>query len=119
MGNETPEETLNRIATTTVCAPEQVREVVRLALEALHRRAACDETNVTAALEGCYFTFGEGACYHLGGILEEARTGTDPELPWSEFFSRFSPGTWDQFQPIFDEWMKNRNDARKGHDETK
>jgi len=36
-------EILNRIAATTACEPEQVREIVRLALEALHKIAFCDE----------------------------------------------------------------------------
>jgi hypothetical protein len=117
VANESPQDILKRIAAATVCEPEQVREVVHLALEALHKIAVCDERNVTAALMESCWIFGDGACYHLGGILEEARIGGGSDLPWSEFFARFSPDTWHQFKPIFDQWMKDRTEARKSLDD--
>jgi hypothetical protein len=116
MPNESSKDILNRIASATVCEPEQVREVVRLAFETLHKIAFCDEKNVTAALVECYYTFGEGPCYHLSGILEEARIGTDSELPWSEFLARFSPQSWPQFGPIREQWAKNKTEDRKALD---
>jgi len=116
MAIEESPEILKRIASETVCAPEQVCEIVRLALEALHKIAFCDETNVTAALMQCYYTFGEGACFHLGGILEEARIGSDSEIPWSEMLLRFCPESWNQFKPILGQWAKDRTEARKALD---
>ena len=86
-------EILNRIAATTACEPEQVREIVRLALEALHKIAFCDERCLTGSLMECYWIFGEGACYHLGGILEEARIFHDSDIPYSEFLQRFAPNS--------------------------
>jgi hypothetical protein len=117
MALEPSSEIVNRIASQTVCEPEQVREIVRLAFEALHKIAFCDERNVTAALMECCWTFGEEACYHLGGILEEARVGTDPGIPWSEFFLRFYPDSPRQFRPIVEEWAKDRTKDRKALDD--
>jgi hypothetical protein len=114
---EDPSEVLNRIAATTACEPEQVREVVRLALETLHKIAFCNEKSVTAALTECRWMFDEGACYHLGGILEEARRNCDPGTSWSEFFLRFSPGSWHQFRPVLEHWANERSEARKALDE--
>ncbi len=109
-------EILNRIAATTACEPEQVREIVRLALEALHKIAFCDERCLTGSLIECYWIFGDGACYHLGGILEEARIFHDSDIPYSEFLQRFSPDSWHQFKPVIAQWMKERSEARKAHD---
>ena len=93
-------EILNRIAATTACEPEQVREIVRLALEALHKIAFCDERCLTGSLMECYWIFGDGACYHLGGILEEARIFHDSDIRYSEFLQRFAPDSWQQFKPV-------------------
>lgn len=118
MSNEQPEATLKRIAAATVCEPEQVREVVRLALQALHKTAFCDERNVTAALMQCCWAFGDEACFHLGGILEEARIATDPTLSWSEFMARFLSHAQNQLSPIIDEWRKDKTEDRKALDGT-
>jgi hypothetical protein len=61
------------------------------ALRGLHRASVTDHRSVTAAVMATYFEVGPEACYHLAGILEEARVSTDPELPWSETMNRFPP----------------------------
>jgi hypothetical protein len=115
MPNEQPETLLKRIAAATVCEPEQVREVVRLSLQALHKVAFCDEKNVTAAVMQCCWAFGDEACFHLTGILEEARIGTEG-LPWSEFMARFLPDTKHQLSPIIDAWVRDKSEDRKALD---
>jgi hypothetical protein len=117
MSREEPEAMLKRIAAATVCEPEQVREIVRLCLQALHKTAFCDEKNVTAALMECCWAFGDEACFHLGGILEEARIGTSGDKPWSEFMARFLPQAKHQLSPITDEWVKTKSADRKALDD--
>lgn len=116
MSRERPEALLQRIAAATVCDPEQVREIVRLSLQALHKTAFCDEKNVTAALMECCWAFGDEACFHLAGILEEARVGTSGDIPWSEFMARFLPHAKHQLSPIIDEWVTDKTDDRKALD---
>ncbi|MGH9686292.1 MAG: hypothetical protein ACRD5K_04275 [Candidatus Acidiferrales bacterium] len=113
---EEPRELVNRIAAATACEPEQVFEVVRLAFQALHKTAFCDEKNVTAALMQCCWAFGDEACFHLSGLLEEARVGTDHELPWSEFMARFLPDAQRQLSPIIDEWQNDKTEDRRAFD---
>jgi hypothetical protein len=69
-----PEKIIAEICQASDCSPEQMRIIVSIALRSLHKIAVCDERNVTAAIMECYWLFGDEACYHLGGILEEART---------------------------------------------
>lgn len=116
MPNEQPEALIKRIATATLCEPEQVREVVCLTLQALHKTAFCDEKNVTAALMQCCWAFGDEACFHLGGILEEARIGIRGDIPWSEFMARFLPHAQQQLSPIINEWQKDKTEDRRALD---
>lgn len=104
---------LAQICAETGCTGEQMRQAVGAAFEALHKIAFCDERNVTAALMESYFAFGARACYHLGGILEQARINADSDLPWSETLMRIAPAEWKQFQPLVDNWLDRRSEQRK------
>ena len=104
---------LDQISTQTGSTGDQVCEAVGAALEALHKIAFCDEDSVTGAIRECAFIFGSRACYHLVGILEEARINTDPELPWSETMNRFMPSEWKKFQPLMENWLDQDCEQRK------
>ncbi len=94
------------------CPPEQVSKVATAALKVLHKIAYGDERNVTAALMQCYWMFGSEACYHLGGLLEEARIWTDSELSWSETLERLDPEL-KEYSAILDEWAALKSQERK------
>ena len=104
---------LDQICAQTGSTDDQVCEAVGAALEALHKIAYCNEENVTAAIMECAFIFGPRACYHLVGILEEARINTGPDLPWSETMNRFMPSEWKEFRPLIENWLKQRSEQRK------
>lgn len=117
MTKERPESTVNRIAEATACTPRQVRETVRLALEALHKVAFYELGNVTTAATECRWAFGGEACFHLVGILEQARIWKDSDLPWSEFSARFLHDIRAEVAPIMDEWGRDKSDERKAIDD--
>ena len=104
---------LREICEISGCSSEQVRTIVGLGLRTLHKVAVCHEWNVTAAIMECYWAFGEEACYHLGGILEEARRQGSSDIPWSEAYARFAPGNWDKFRPVLERWQDERSEARR------
>ena len=108
---------LAQISAQTGSTNDQVREAVGAALEALHKIAFCDEDSVVGAIKECAFIFGSRACYHLVGILEDARINTDPELPWSETMDRFMPSEWEQFRPLMEDWLEQRSERRQLLDE--
>jgi hypothetical protein len=110
------EEVLEQICQMTGCSREQVRAVVGLAMEALHRVAFCDDGAVTASIMECMWMFGDKACYHLGGILEVARIEEDHDLPWYETYARFAPETLTKFDPLLETWMEQRSPGRKARD---
>jgi hypothetical protein len=72
-------------------------------LRHLHKCAFTDKMAMTAALLEVYFNFGPEACYHFGGILETARTRSDPDLPWAETLERFAPEV-KSFSSVLSEW---------------
>ena len=111
------EDILAHISAQTGSTDDQIREAVETALEALHKIAFCDEDSVVRAIRECAFIFGSRACYHLVGILEDARINTDPELPWSETMYRFMPSEWEQFRPLMENWLEQRSEQRKLLDE--
>lgn len=104
---------LAQISAQTDSTDGQVREAVGAALESLHKIAFCDEDGVVGAIRECAFIFGSRACYHLVGILEEARINTDPEIPWSETMCRFMPSEWERFRPLMENWLEQRSEQRK------
>lgn len=104
---------LAQISAQTDSTDDQVREAVGAALEALHKIAFSDEDGVVGAIRECAFIFGSRACYHLVGILEEARINTDPEIPWSETMYRFMPSEWERFRPLMENWLEQRSEQRK------
>ena len=50
------------------------------------------------------FCFGLEACYHLTGILENARTVASSDIPWSETLRRFAPEAGVYFA-IVERWL--------------
>jgi hypothetical protein len=106
------ERLLREICEISGCSTEQVRTIVGLGLRALHKVAVCHEWNVTGAMMECYWAFGEEACYHFGGILEEARRQGRADS-WSETYARFAPGSWDKFRPVLEGWQGERSEARR------
>ncbi len=60
-------------------------------LRGLHRAALVEQCGLTGAMQEAYFCFGQEACYHFVGLLEEQRLNHDPDIPWSETISRFAP----------------------------
>ena len=113
----TTQNILAEISAQTGSTDDQIREAVGAAIEALHKIAVCDEDGVVGAIRECTFIFGSRACYHLVGILEDARINTDPELPWSETMYRFMPSEWEQFRPLMEHWVEQRSEQRKLLDE--
>jgi hypothetical protein len=112
-----PEPIVNQICAATGFNERQVREVVGMALEHLHKSAFCHEHNVTEAMRQSMWCFGGKACFHLGGILEQARIGTSGDIPWSEFMCRFAPDLGEQYGPVVESWMSDRSEGRKQMDE--
>ena len=104
---------LAQISAQTGSTDAQVCEAVGASLEALHKIAFCGEDSVAGAIRECAFIFGSRACYHLVGILEDARINTDLELPWSATMYRFTPSEWEQFQPLMENWVEQRSEQRK------
>ena len=97
---------------------EQLVQVATVVLKRLHKVSVCDEESTTAAIMDCMWSFGDEACYHLGGILEEARQHTGPEGdPWTETYLRFAPDL-KRFRPVLDGWMDDRTEARKRLDKS-
>ena len=109
------EEVVQQICKATGCSPEQVRDVVGLAMEALYKIAFCDDGALTAAIMECMWMFGDKACYHLGGIMEAARIQAD-DIPWSETYARFAPEILTKFDPLLETWMEQRSPGRKARD---
>jgi hypothetical protein len=107
---------VNQICAAAGCSENQIIEAVSMALEHLHKVAFCHEHNVTEAITQCMWCFGGQACFHLGGILEQARIGTSNDIPWSEFILRFAPDLGKQFGPIVEKWMSQRSEERKNLD---
>ena len=107
---------VNQICAATRCSENQVIEVVGMVLEHLHKVAFCHEHNVTEAVMQCMWGFGGQACFHLGGILEQARIGTSGDIPWSEFILRFAPDLGEQYGPVVESWMSERSEERKSLD---
>ncbi len=104
-GSYTP--SLEQVAAEAGISKHQARQAVTAALRALHRVAVTDPKGATAALMESYFCFGGEACFHVFGLLEEARTHGDPDLPWSETIERFAP----QLRPyasVVDKWVRDR-----------
>jgi hypothetical protein len=110
------ERIINQICEETGCSETQVIKVVGMALEHLHRVAFCHEHNVTEAMVQCMWGFGGQACFHLGGVLEQARTGTSGDIPWSEFILRFAPDLAEQYRPVVESWMSQRSEERRNLD---
>ena len=99
-------EEVDRIAQATGCSPAQVEEVAGLVLKALHRSAVCNDDMLDGMLRDCLLSFGEAACIHLGGILEEARlSGGDPDIPWSETILRMVRPVDESYGALFDGWL--------------
>lgn len=115
-GATVTEPIVKEICAATGCSEKQVIEVVSMALEHLHRVAFCHEHNVTEAMMQSMWCFGGRACFHLGGILEQARIGTSNEIPWSELILRFAPDLGEQYGPVLDSWMSQRSENRKALD---
>jgi hypothetical protein len=59
----------SRIAEKTGVQPTKVTEVVRLALEQLHRLSVVDEKGPTEAVMEACFSFGDAAAFHLIGLF--------------------------------------------------
>jgi hypothetical protein len=110
------EQIVNQICAETDCSETQVIKVVAMALEHLHRVAFCHEHNVTEAMVQCMRGFGGQACFHLGGVLEQARIGTSGDIPWSEFILRFAPDLTDEYGPKVESWMNQRSRERRNLD---
>jgi hypothetical protein len=119
MARYNPQQALDDICEATGCSREQVIDVVGRAFEALHKTAVCNEMSVTGAMGLCLDHFGSKACYHLVGLLEEARlcTRDEPDLPWSETYMRFAGQSWREFVPVVESWMQERSEERKLRDE--
>lgn len=96
----------------------QLGKIATIVLRALHKDAVCNEQSLWGVMRDCYFAFGEEAAYHLGGILEEHRTDSDHEIPWSEFWLRMNPEIYKEFRPMIEKWMKDRTENRKLLDES-
>jgi len=111
------EQIIDRVARETGYSPTVVQRVMTEGLQALHRTAFCEAEGVSAALLDCYFSFGPQAAYHLGGILEEARVGCDPDLPWSETFLRIDSAACNRYSMYIREWLSQRSQQRKALDE--
>ena len=109
------EEVVQQICEATDCSPEQVRDVVGLAMEALHKVAFCDDDALTAAIMECMWMFGDKACHHLGGILEVARIQAS-DIPWSETYARFAPENREKYDPLLETWVEQRSPGRKERD---
>jgi hypothetical protein len=107
---------VEEICAATGCSENQVIEVVGMALEYLHKVSFCHEHNVTEAVVQTMWCFGDKACFHFGGILEQERIGTGGDIPWSEFFLRFAPGLGEQYGPVLDGWLDQRSKDRKSLD---
>jgi hypothetical protein len=111
---------LDDICDATGCTRQQVVAVVGKAFEALHKIAFCDEMGISGAMGDCQDQFGSKACYHLVGLLDEARRckGDEIDVPWRETYLRFSGLSYREFDPVVEGWwMSERSEARKLLDE--
>jgi hypothetical protein len=97
---------------------DQVRAIATTTLRALHKASVCNEESLWGVMRDCIFAFGEEAAYHLGGILEEYRTHSDHEIPWSEFWLRINTDIGEKFGPMLENWMKDRTENLKLLDES-
>lgn len=97
--------TIEAIAEEAGCTPQQAGRAVTAALRCLHHTAVTDQKSVTAAVMDARWLFGREACYHLAGLLEEARVETSPDIPWSEFMARFGPDL-KPFAAVLDKWRR-------------
>ena len=110
-----PTSNLDDICSAAGCDRQQVITVVGNAFEALHKVAFRHEQSVSLAMVKCLHQFGSKACYHLVGLLDEARVckGNHIDVPWSETYMRFAGQTWREFEPIVEGWMPERTEGRK------
>jgi hypothetical protein len=105
---------LDDICEATGCNREQVIAIVGTALETLHKIAFCDETSVIRAIMECWCQFGDKACYHLGGLLEQGRLfmlDRDGRSWYETYYS--ASARWREFDLVVEGWMKERTEARK------
>ncbi|HYC32864.1 MAG TPA: hypothetical protein VEB59_11295 [Gemmatimonadales bacterium] len=99
---------IEQIAAESGITIEQARKALTAGLRSLHRTAVTHQEGVTAALMQSYFCFGGEACFHVFGLLEEARMNCDADLPWSETMERFAP----QLRPyasVVERWLHDRD----------
>ena len=54
------------------------------------------------------------ACYHMVGLLEEARLckGDATDVPWRETYLRFSGQSWREFDLVVEGWTPERSETR-------
>jgi hypothetical protein len=103
------------IAEATGVQPQKVGDVVRLALEELHRLTIVDEKGPTAAVMEACFSFGGEAAFHLIGLFasEHAYHGqNDSAGMWSEVAMRFIPRAYAEGCDRIAPWFSQRTAAR-------
>lgn len=105
---------LSAMAAEVGCDEEQVRQTATVLLRELHRISRCDERSATGMLLECLFVLGDEACYHLGGILDEADRSEDKLIPET---MRRMPADFKQYFPIMEQWLEERTAERKLLDE--
>jgi hypothetical protein len=115
--SESSEPIMKAICAITGCTELQVIKTISEGLKHLHRVAFCHEHNVTEAVMQSMWCFGGEACFHFGGILEQARIHNIEDIPWSEFFLRFAPDLGNQYGRELDTWLDQRSKDRKRLDD--
>lgn len=104
-----------RIAEATGVQPQKVGDVVRLALQELHRLTIVDEKGPTAAVMETCFSFGGAAAFHLIGLFasEHAYHGrNDSAGMWSEVAMRFIPKAFAEGCARIAPWFGERTPKR-------
>jgi hypothetical protein len=108
-----------RIAQATSVQPEKVCEVVRLALEELHRISIIDEKGPTAAVMESCFSFGGEAAFHLIGLFvseHDYHGRNDDAGIWSEVAKRFIPSEYAEGCARIAPWFREKTADRLGLD---
>ena len=106
-----------RIAQATDIHRGKVCEVVKLALEELHRISIIDEKGPTAAVMEACFSFGDETAFHLIGLFisEHDYHGRDDDAGiWSEVAKRFIPSAYAEGRARIVPWFREKTADRLG-----
>jgi hypothetical protein len=105
----------SRIAKVTGVDAARVGQVIRLALEELHRISIVDELGPTAAVEETCFSFGPEVAFHLIGLYvsEHDYHGRDDDAGiWAEVAKRFFPTEYREGCARIARWFSEKTDDR-------